>query len=115
VPTDKSEAAMFSFLKKRILKEHMKLVAQNYSALQYLNAFLPPAASQHFGDYLQEVNSAWNPGERLSDDVLRRLLSINKDLRRAYDASPARAFGMKAFDDEFRPLMGWDDYYSQHL
>ena len=106
---------MFSFLQKRIIKEHMKLVAQNHSALAYLRAFLPPAASKDYGDFLKDVNSTWQPGQRLDDDALRRLLSINKDLRRAYDASPARAFGMKAFDEEFKPLLGWDDYYSQHL
>ena len=106
---------MFSFLQKRILKEHMKLMAQNHSALAYLRAFLPPVASQDYGNFLGDVNSAWRPGERLSDDALRRLFSINKELRRAYDASPAKAFGMKAFDEEFKPLLGWDDYYSKHL
>ena len=106
---------MFAFLQKRVLKEHMKLVAQSYSALAYLNAFLPPATGRQYADYIQDVNTTWKPGEKLSDDALRRLLAINKDLRRAYDASPAKAFGMKAFDKQFEPMLGWDDYYSQHL
>ncbi len=106
---------MFAFLRKRVLKEHMKLVAQNYKALAYLSAFLPPAVSQQHSEFLRNVNSTWRPGERLSDDALRALFKINSDLRRAYDASPARAFGMKSFDDEFKPLLGWEDYYSQHL
>ena len=88
---------MFSFLQKRVLKEHMKLVAQNHSALAYLNAFLPPVASEHCADFLRDVHSTWRPGQRLSDDALRHLLSINKELRRAYDASPAKGFGMKSF------------------
>jgi hypothetical protein len=103
---------MFVFLQTRVLKEHMKLVAQSYSALAYLKAFLPPAASQQYESFLQEVSSTWHPGEKLGDDALRALLKINKDLRRAYDASPAKAFGMKAFDKQFVPLLGWDDYYS---
>lgn len=106
---------MFDFIKRRILKEHMKLVAQNYSALQYLSAFLPLAASQQYSEVLRDVNRTWRPGERLSDDTLRLMLKVNKELRRAYDASPARAFGMKSFDDEFKPLLGWKDYYSQHI
>lgn len=106
---------MFAFLRKRILKEHMKLVAQNYKALAYVSAFLPPDASQRYSEFLGDLNSTWRPGERLGDDALRVLLKINKDLRRVYDASPARAFGMKSFDDEFKPLLGWEDYYSQYL
>ena len=106
---------MFALLRKRILKEHMKLVAQNYSALAYLNAFLPPGTGQQYSEFLQDVNSTWHPGERLSDDALRLLLAMNTDLRRAYDASPARAFGMKAFDEQFKPMLGWENYYSQHL
>lgn len=106
---------MFSFLRKRILKEHMKLVTQNHRALAYLSAFLPAAANQQHTAFLENVNSAWQPGEKLSDDALRLLLAMNKDLRRAYDASPARGFGMKAFDEQFKPLLGWEEYYSQNL
>ena len=51
----------------------------------------------------------------MSDDALRLLLEMNADLRRVYDASPARSVGMKSFDDEFKPFLGWEDYYSQNL
>jgi hypothetical protein len=93
----------------------MKVVAQNYKALAYLSAFLEPTTTQQFSRSLDEVNATWNPGERLSDEQLKLLLKMNRDLRRAYDASPARAFGMKAFDEEFKPLLGWDDHYSRYL
>lgn len=32
---------MFGFIERRVLKEHMKLVAQSYSALSYLVHFCP--------------------------------------------------------------------------
>ena len=106
---------MFSFMRKRILKEHMKIMTQNYKALTYLTAFLPPDVSKEYSEFIQDVHSTWRPGERLDDTTLRLLLAINKDLRRAYVASPARAFGMKSFDEEFKPVLGWNEHYSQYL
>ena len=106
---------MFDFFKKKILKEHMKLMAQNHSALVYLNAFLPPMVSERYSDFMQDVRLTWRPGEKLNDDALRHLFTINKELRRAYDATSARTFGMKSFDEEFKPILGWEDYYSEHM
>jgi hypothetical protein len=106
---------MFSFLRKRTLKEHMKLVTQNHRALAYLEAFLPAVVNQQYSTFLEDVDSAWQPGEKLSDDALQLLLEMNACLRRAYDASPARLVRMKSFDDEFKPFLGWVDYYSQNL
>jgi hypothetical protein len=106
---------MFAFLRKRVLKEHTRLVTQNHRALAYLGVFLPAAANQQYSAFLEDVNSAWQPGEKLSDETLEILLTMNMSLRRAYDVSPARSVGMKSFDDEFKPFAGWEDYYSQHL
>ena len=71
--------------------------------------------NQQYSAFLEDVDSAWQPGEKLSEDVLGLLLEMNACLRRAYDASPARSVGMKSFDDEFKPFLGWEDYYSQNL
>ena len=106
---------MFSFLRKRVLKEHMKLVTQNHRALAYLSVFLPAVLNRQYSAFLEEVGAAWRPGEKLSDDALRLSLEMNADLRRAYDASPARSAGMKSFDEQFKPLLGWQDYYAQNL
>jgi hypothetical protein len=84
-------------------------------ALAYLEAFLPAVVNQQYSAFLEDVDSAWQPGEKLSEDVLGLLLEMNACLRRAYDASPARSVGMKSFDDEFKPFLGWEDYYSQNL
>jgi hypothetical protein len=106
---------MFSFLRKRVLKEHMKLVTQNHRALAYVGAFLPAVANQQYSAFLEEVGAAWQPGEKLSDETLEILLTMNMSLRRAYDASPARSVGMKSFDEQFKPLLGWQEYYSRNL
>jgi hypothetical protein len=106
---------MFSFLRKRVLKEHMTLVAQNYRAFGYLTVFLPAAVNQQYSAFLEEVGGAWQPGERLSNDAFRHLLAMNADLRRFYDASPAKSVGMKPFDEQFKPLLGWQEYYSRNL
>ena len=47
---------MFAFLQKRILKEHMKLVAQNYNALNYLQNRLPPETASIYSSFLEAVH-----------------------------------------------------------
>jgi len=68
--------------------------------------------NQEYSGFLEDVNSVWQPAEKLSDDALRLLLAMNNDLRRAYDESPDRSFGS---DEHSKPLLGWEHYYSQHL
>ena len=109
------EVQMFDFIKKRVLKEHMKLVAQNYKALAYVSAFLPAELSKRYSQVVADVQRAWEPGTKLNDQQFTALYDINRQLRRAYDLSPARLAGMKSFDEEFKPLLGWEGYYSQHL
>jgi len=47
-----------------MLKEHMKLVAQSYSALSYLVHFCPhTSVTEIIGD----VQRDWQPGTKLSD------------------------------------------------
>ena len=106
---------MFGFIERRVLKEHMKLVAQNYSALSYLSAFLPPHVGQRYSEIIADVQGNWEPGTKLSDQQFTALWEINKLLRRAYDASPAKSLGMKHFDKQFQPMLGWEEYYSQYL
>ncbi len=106
---------MFGFLKNRVLKEHMNIVAQNYKALAYCQAFLMPEKAQEYVFIIAEINENWSPGERLEDEMFETMLQINTLLRQTYDRSPAKAFGMKAFDREFAPLLGWNEYYSHYL
>ena len=106
---------MFDFIKKRALKEHMKLVAQNHKALAYVSAFLPAELSERYSQVISDVQQTWKPGTKLSDEQFTALYDINSRLRRAYDLSPARLAGMKSFDEEFKPLLGWEDYYSRYL
>ena len=106
---------MFAFIRRRVLKEHMKLVAQNYTALAYVSAFLPAELSQRYSEAISDVQRTWTPGTKLSDEQFTALYDINSRLRRAYDSSPARSAGMKSFDEQFKPLLGWEEYYSRYL
>lgn len=106
---------MFGFLRRRILKDHMKLVAQNYKALAYCQAFLSADEVNSIRQSISDVQGIWSPGERLQDEQVSLMLKVNMDLRRVYDATPARLAGMKKFDDEFTPLLGWDEYYAQYI
>ena len=104
---------MFSVFKKIILKENMKLVAQNYSALDYLGAFMYEQELDFYKREIEQIQSRWSPGAKLEDDDLSKMLQINKELRRVYDQSPNKL--VKSFDDEFQPALGWNSYFSQYL
>ncbi len=106
---------MFGFIERRLLKEHMKLVAQNDLALTYLAAFMHEHIADRFAEIITDVQRSWKPGTRLRDDQFEMLWHMNSALRRTYDLSSARLPDMKPFDKEFQPLLGWDEYYAQHL
>lgn len=106
---------MFGFFIKRALKENMKIVAQNYSALQYCKNFMAEIDAHHMNKILIDVNRDWKPGTKLTHDQLEQMFKMNWDLRGIYDASLARIFDRKAFDEEFKPLLGWDEYFSRYL
>jgi hypothetical protein len=76
-------------------------------------AFLPPHVGERYSEIIGDVQRDWQPGTKLSDQHFTALWEINKQLRSAYDASPARSFGMKHFDKQFQPMLGWDEYYSR--
>ncbi|MEQ1712435.1 MAG: hypothetical protein ABL908_13675 [Hyphomicrobium sp.] len=106
---------MFGFLRRRLLKEHMKLFAQSQKALAYCRAFMTAEQADNVEMALAGVEGRWQPGQRMGANDVEMLLSANKVLRRAYDASPARVFGLKSFDDQFVPLLGWDEYFTRYL
>ncbi len=106
---------MLSFIRRRILKEHMKLVAQNHSALSYCSAFMSAGQLNSARSVMASVQSGWVPGQRLTYDQARTMFDLNKTLRRVYDDSPSAAAGMRRFDDQFVPLLGWDEYFSRYL
>ena len=106
---------MFGFIERRVLKENMKLVAQNELALAYLCEFMPEHIADRFAEAIADVQRTWKPGTRLSHQHFDMLWHINSVLRRTYDLSSARLPGMNPFDKEFQPRLGWEEYYSQHL
>jgi len=105
---------MFGFIERRVLKEHMKLVAQNYSALSYLSAFLPPHVGQRYSEIIacSRQLGARHQAER---SAIHGTVGNQQAAPQSYDASPARSFGMKHFDKQFQPILGWNEYYSQYL
>ena len=106
---------MLGFLKRRVLKEHIMIVTQNAKAVTYVGGFIEPDEETRFLKTLSEIRAAWKPGEKLSDAQFNQMWEMNKSLRRAYDFSPAGNAGLKSFDEEFKPLLGWDEYCSQYL
>ena len=45
-------------------------------------------------------------------------LDINKDLRRIYEDAHSNFLHLgyqKSFDDNFKPLLGWDKYLEEHF
>lgn len=99
---------MFGFLKKKIAREHLKLMYQNAIAVEYIQAFDHELANSLRAQF-NAVNSKWTPGQPLPDDLVDLMLNANKALRRIYDQTPAKY--LKSFDQEYQPIMGWKNYY----
>ena len=103
---------MFGFFKKRVAKEQAKLVYQNYMASTYIETFDPEIA-QIAKRQIESIHLIWQVGKSMDPSIVESLMSTNKSLRTAYDQTPGRYF--KKFDDEFVPLLGWDEWYQTKL
>lgn len=103
---------MFSFLKKRLRNEHMKLIFQNQSALDYLRPFVKNGETDDLQELVRNIQTKWKPGEVLEKNDANDMLNTNRRLRRLYDQTPAAY--LKTFDEEFKPLLGWDEYFSRY-
>jgi hypothetical protein len=105
-------AQLFSFFKKRVRREHAKLVCQSYLAIPYLSGF-------HFGGDDRVLRENWELikfgyqyGDILSREQAKSMLDFNMDLRRMYD--PHSALMGKSFDEAFSPILGWNSFFNEH-
>lgn len=102
---------MFGFFDKALTKEHMKLMYQNSMASNFLMRF-DPSLAEKAARQVDSIQLIWQPGKKLPHGVADSLLSVNRELRRAYDQTPARY--SKKFDDAFQPIMGWKAYFEDN-
>ncbi len=103
---------MFGFLKRAVLKEHMKLVYQNNLAAHFIAIFDPELANVARSQ-VESLYIFWSPGKEIPNPIAKSVLNTNIRLRRAYDQTAAK-YG-KSFDEAFKPIMGWDQYFRDHL
>ncbi|MCC0055588.1 MAG: hypothetical protein H6883_05580 [Rhodobiaceae bacterium] len=99
---------MLGFLNKLAAKEHIKLMYQNYRAATFLHGFEPELAQIALRQ-VESLQLIWAPGKVFPAEVAKSLMNTNRALRRAYDGR--RYMGLKSFDQEFQPILGWKDYY----
>lgn len=103
---------MFGFLKKRLRKEHMKLMFQNQSSLDYILPYFGDGETEAFKERVVQIQRRWKVGEILEPNDADDMLKVNRHLRRLYDQTPA--VYLKTFDEEFVPILGWNEYYSRY-
>ena len=117
---------MFGWLRKRQEKELLKLVSQNFRASSYLLTYYtdvdPQPQFQELLNQIQEqARSLLILGRRIKNmpsNEVRGWLDINKDLRRIYEDAHSNFLHLgyqKSFDDNFKPLLGWDRYLEEHF
>ena len=104
---------MFGFLDKRMAKEHMKLMYQNDNAWAYLQGFYGEDAIAPFEQQIQSVQDGWKSGKILGGEDAEIMLEVNDEFRRLYDATPKKY--TKSFDNEYVPLIGWNEFYKRSI
>ena len=124
---------MFGWLKKRQVNELIKLVHQNFRAFDFLTMQQEIEAerglqiSSKFSEKLEiciQLSLKFSETKSLSVDEQKTALDLNREARGIYEQfrkernELSKMFGSKLelaapFDDEFKPLLGWDDYIEE--
>jgi hypothetical protein len=104
---------MFGFLKKRLLREHSKLVAQNFLALPYIEGYYQKKPEilqiENCAEILRNIMKNWHYGQKLDKEQFQLMIDTNRLFRRLYNNSIGSS--LKSFDDEFRPILGWSEFF----
>lgn len=103
---------MFGFLQNAAKREALKLNYQNKMAANFVTAF-DPVLAQSVMSLLEQASATWEPGQLMPKNILEAMFRANKALRLAYDKTPARH--AKSFDEAYRPIMGWKEYYKDFI
>jgi len=106
---------MFGWLTRRRIREQVKLVVQNQSALDLLSGWAEGSGSVELSRHvdalrLKNADCARKlPGNKPADTIpLRELLEINSEVRRLFDSTAMRH--VHSFDKATEPSMGWPAY-----
>lgn len=106
---------MFGWFNKRRIREQIKLVYQNQSALNFLGGWVDGKGDEQLRaqlDRLQIQNAAFtrlvSANKPADANTLEQLLVINKSLRRLFDATAMKH--VHSFDRATEPAMGWESY-----
>ena len=108
---------MFGWLKKRQLNEQKKLLFQNgMASSSSLRSYFEAKGDQErvarlkeFENENRRIARAVSDDEVASPEDTRKLLDMNRELRRLFDQTAMRHVG--SFDDSYKPILGWNEYY----
>jgi hypothetical protein len=111
---------MFGWIKKAQINEQRKLVFQNRHAIPALKAYFESSNARELlpllDGYEEETHRvsllAMEQGI-LSPADLKVLFEINGELRKFYMQTSLRF--IKAFDENYRPILGWKAFYKQDM
>ena len=102
---------MLGFFRKRLVREHARLLHQSMLAIGYLSGYFKDHDFSGIEAELRDiVHSRWYQTP-LSVEQAGRVLEINREFRRLYDGTPDRH--LKSFDDEFTPPLGWNNFFNE--
>lgn len=110
---------MFGWLKKRQLNEQKKLLFQNEMASEIMaRGYFAQKQDSNVVAMLENIQAETLRISSLADasslvpaEETSRLLEMNKSLRKIYDSTAM--CHVSGFDDAYRPLLGWDEYYKR--
>jgi len=110
---------MFGFLKRRQLREHIKLTYQNAMAFGVFAEiekedetfeFNFDQQMQGLSDRAREISAEFHQTGKLDTELALESIQLNKIARRIHDSMTA---GYESFDKAYKPLLGWDDAYKR--
>ena len=127
------DCKLFGWLKKRQENELIKLFYQNSKAFHYFT--LEQEAAEEEGlqvttkfsekaEICNQLSIKFSETKSLSVDEQKLALDLNREARDIYELlrkernEISKVFGSKLelvpkFDDNFKPLLGWDDYITE--
>ena len=110
---------VFGWLRRRLVREHVKLLIQNSAACQVLNEGWY-ANDSEVSNFLKRrgviVSGISHDFDRLTGfpgEVANYLLELNKELCRLHGAGPEIAG--EGFDNQYEPLGGYKDATNRFL
>jgi hypothetical protein len=102
---------VFGLFKKRLIREHAKLVCQCNLALCYIGGYYGAETQNEIEGRIKIILGDWRYGGQLTSNQLKSMLDINREIRILYDNSLGSK--LAKFDKEFCPVSGWSSFYQR--